>query len=305
MTDLGVEVAGVRLPNPVMAASGCFGFGRELAGLVDLSRLGAVVTKSVSLEPRRGRPTPRMAETAGGMLNAIGLQNPGFEAYCRRELPFLAEAGARVVASIVGRTPAEFAAVAERLAGEDAVHLLELNLSCPNVASRGEVFATDPAAAAAVVAAAKARAGQPVLAKLTADVTDIVAVAEAVVEAGADGLVCINTLLGMAVDVRARRPRLAAGTGGLSGPAIRPVAVRCAWQVAQALPGVPVVGTGGIVTAEDAAEFLLVGARAVAVGTANFVEPLATIQVIDGLAELLAEGGLATVAELTASFKGT
>jgi dihydroorotate dehydrogenase (NAD+) catalytic subunit len=194
--------------------------------------------------------------------------------------------------------------VAERLAGEDAVQLLELNLSCPNVASRGEVFATDPAAAAAVVAAAKARAGQPVLAKLTADVTDIVAVAEAVVEAGADGLVCINTLLGMAVDVRARRPRLAAGTGGLSGPAIRPVAVRCAWQVAQALPGVPVVGTGGIVTAEDAAEFLLVGARAVAVGTANFAEPLATIQVIDGLAELLAEGGLASVAELTAAFKG-
>ena len=304
MTDLSVDVAGVRLPNPVMAASGCFGFGRELAGLVDLSRLGAVVTKSVSLEPRRGRPTPRMAETAGGMLNAIGLQNPGIEAYCKRELPFLGEAGARVVASIVGRTPEEFAAVAERLAGEGAVHLLELNLSCPNVASRGEVFATDPAAAAAVVAAAKARAGQPVLAKLTADVTDIVAVAGAVVEAGADGLVCINTLLGMAVDVRARRPRLAAGTGGLSGPAIRPVAVRCAWQVAQALPGVPVVGTGGIVSAEDAAEFLLVGARAVAVGTANFAEPLATIQVIDGLAELLAEGGLANLAELTASFKG-
>ena len=302
--DLSVEVAGVRLPNPVMAASGCFGFGRELAGFVDLGQLGAVVTKSVSLEPRRGRPTPRMAETAGGMLNAIGLQNPGVDAYRRRELPFLAEAGARVVTSIVGRTPAEFAAVAERLAGEDAVHLLEVNLSCPNVASRGEVFATDPAAAAQVVTQVKARAGQPVLAKLTADVTDLVAVAEAVVEAGADGLVCINTLLGMAVDVRRRRPRLATGTGGLSGPAIRPVAVRCVWQVAQALPGVPVVGTGGIVTADDAAEFLLVGARAVAVGTANFVEPRATVQVADGLADLLAAGGLGSVAELTASFKG-
>ena len=214
-----------------------------------------------------------MAETASGMLNAIGLQNPGVEAY----RPRAAVPGGR------GREGGDQhrrahrrrvrRQVAERLAREDAVHLLEVNLSCPNVVPRSEVFATDPAAAAEVVAQVNGGAGQPVLAKLTADVTDIVAVAEAVVEAGADGLVCINTLLGMAVDVRRRRPRLATGTGGLSGPAIRPVAVRCIWQVAQALPGVPIVGTGGIVTAEDAAEFLLVGATAVAVGTANFVEP--------------------------------
>ena len=302
--DLSVDVAGVRLPTPVMVASGCFGFGRELSGFVDLAGLGAVVTKSVSLEPRRGRPTPRMAETPSGMLNAIGLQNPGVEAYCERELPFLADAGARVVTSIVGHTPAEFAQVAARLAREDAVDLLEVNLSCPNVDHRGEVFATSPEAATEVIAAVKAVAGQPVLAKLTADVTDIVAVARAVVEAGADGLVCINTLLGMAVDVRARRPKLAAVTGGLSGPAIRPVAVRCTWQVATALPEVPVIGTGGITTAEDAAEFLLAGATAVAVGTGNFADPEATTAVTTGLRELLAAGGLGSVPELTATFKG-
>jgi len=302
--DLSVELAGVRLPNPVLAASGCFGFGRELTSFVTLDQIGAIVTKSVSLEPRLGLPTPRMAETPGGMLNAIGLQNPGVEAYRARELPPLAEAGARVVASIFGETAAEFAEVAGRLAGEPAVRLLEVNLSCPNVEERGQVFATSPERAAAVVAAVKARAGQPVLAKLTADVTDVTAVARAVVDAGADGLVCVNTLLGMAVDVRRRRPRLAAVTGGLSGPAIRPVALRCAWQVAGALPGVPVVGCGGILTAEDAAEFLLVGAVAVQVGTGNFVNPRATADVAAGLLELLAEDGLGSVAELTAGFEG-
>jgi dihydroorotate dehydrogenase (NAD+) catalytic subunit len=302
--DLSVELCGVRMPNPVMAASGCFGFGREMAGFVDLSGLGAIVTKSVSIEPRRGRDTPRMVETAGGMLNAIGLQNPGVEAYRERELPFLAEAGARVVTSIVGTTPAEFAAVAQRLAAEPAVALLEVNLSCPNVEERGQVFATSPERAAEVVRAVKAVAGQPVLAKLTADVTDIVAVARACAEAGADGLVCINTLLGMAVDVRTGRPQLAAVTGGLSGPAIRPVAVRCAWQVATALPELPVIGTGGIVSADDAAEFLLVGAAAVSVGTANFADPRATQRVALGLGDLLAVRGLANLAEFAATFKG-
>jgi dihydroorotate dehydrogenase (NAD+) catalytic subunit len=302
--DLSVELAGVRLPNPVLAASGCFGFGRELARFVPVDQIGAIVTKSVSLQPRSGLPTPRMAETAGGILNAIGLQNPGVEAYRSHELPPLAEAGARVVASIFGHTAEEFAQVAEQLAGEPAVQLLEVNLSCPNVEERGQVFATSPERAAEVIGAVKARAGQPVLAKLTADVTDVTAVARACVEAGADGLVCINTLLGMAVDVRRRQPKLAAVTGGLSGPAIRPVAVRCAWQVAGALPGVPVVGCGGILTAEDAAEFLLVGAVAVEVGTGNFVNPRATVDVAAGLAELLARDGLGSVAELTASFKG-
>jgi dihydroorotate dehydrogenase (NAD+) catalytic subunit len=282
--DLTVDLCGVRLPTPVLAASGCFGFGREMAGFVDLAGIGAVVTKSVSLEPRRGRPTPRVTETPSGMLNAIGLQNPGVEAFCASDLPFLAEAGARVVT-------------------EPAVRLIEVNLSCPNVEHRGEVFATDPAAAAAVVRAVKMRAHQPVLAKLTADVTDLVAVARAVVDAGADGLTLINTLLGMAVDTKRRRPRLAAVTGGLSGPAIRPVAVRCVWQVASALPGVPIVGTGGVVTAEDAAEFLLVGATAVAVGTASFVDPRAVVEVADGLADYLRAQGVGTVGDLPALFK--
>jgi dihydroorotate dehydrogenase (NAD+) catalytic subunit len=301
--DLSVDLCGVRLTTPVLAASGCFGFGREMAGWVDLAALGGIVTKSVSLEPRRGRPTPRTAETPSGMLNAIGLQNPGVEAFCAGDLRFLAEAGATVVASLVGRGPGEFARLAARLDGEPGVALVELNLSCPNVEHRGEVFAADPAAAAEVVRVVKAATGTPVLAKLTADVTDLVAVARAVVDAGADGLTLINTLLGMAVDVRRRRPRLAAVTGGLSGPAIRPVAVRCVWQVAQALPGVPIVGTGGVVSGEDAAEFLLVGATAVAVGTASFINPRAVVEVADGLERYLAAAGAASPGELPALFK--
>jgi dihydroorotate dehydrogenase (NAD+) catalytic subunit len=301
--SLEVDLCGVRLPTPVLAASGCFGFGREMTDFVDLAEIGAVVTKSVSLEPRRGRPTPRMAETPSGMLNAIGLQNPGVEAFCQGDLRVLAEAGARVVVSVVGRNVEEFAQVAERLAREDAVHLIELNLSCPNVDSRGEVFATDPAMAATVVRAVKAAVRQPLLAKLTADVTDLVAVAEAVVEAGADGLTLINTLLGMAVDVHRRRPKLAAVTGGLSGPAIRPVAVRCVWQVARAMPEVPIVGVGGIATGEDAAELLLAGATAVQVGTANFINPRATAEVAEGLRTYLESQRLTSVTELPALLK--
>jgi dihydroorotate dehydrogenase (NAD+) catalytic subunit len=301
--ELTTGLCGVRLRTPVLAASGCFGFGREMAGWLDLREVGAVVTKSVSLEPRRGRPTPRMAETPAGMLNAIGLENPGVEAFVAGDLQFLAEAGATVVASIVGRSADQFGRVAARLAGEPAVALLEANLSCPNVDHRGELFATDPATAALAVRAVKAAAPQPLLAKLTADVTDLPAVAAAVVEAGADGLTLINTLLGMAIDVHARRPRLAAVTGGLSGPAIRPVAVRCVWQVAQALPGVPIVGTGGIITAEDAAELLLAGATAVAVGTGSFVHPRAVVEVAAGLERYLAAQGLRSPAQLPATFK--
>jgi dihydroorotate dehydrogenase (NAD+) catalytic subunit len=301
--SLEVDLCGVRLPTPVLAASGCFGFGREMAAFMDLAAIGGVVTKSVSLQPRRGLPTPRTAETASGMLNAIGLQNPGVEAFCRDDLPVLAEGGARVVASVVGRNAREFAQVAERLGREDAVHLIEVNLSCPNVDSRNQVFATHPRMAATVVRRVKAVARQPVLAKLTADVTDLPAVARAVVEAGADGLTLINTLLGMAIDVHHLRPRLAAVTGGLSGPAIRPVAVRCVWQVAGALPGVPIVGTGGVATAEDAAELLLVGATAVAVGTASFVNPRAVVEVAAGLERYLADQGVGSPAELPALFK--
>jgi dihydroorotate dehydrogenase (NAD+) catalytic subunit len=301
--ELAVDLCGVPLATPILAASGCFGFGREMAAFLDLASIGGMVTKSVSLEPRRGRPTPRMAETPSGMLNAIGLQNPGVEEFCRTDLEFLREAGARVAVSVVGRSPQEFARVAERLAAEGAVDLIELNLSCPNVDTPGEVFAADPGMAALVVRAVKAVARQPVLAKLTADVTDVVAVARACAEAGADGLTLINTLLGMAVDVRRRRPKLAAVTGGLSGPAIRPVAVRCVWQVASALPEVPIVGLGGVMTGEDAAEMLLVGATAVQVGTANFINPLATAEIADGLRAYLRSQRIASVTELPTLFK--
>jgi dihydroorotate dehydrogenase (NAD+) catalytic subunit len=301
--SLEVDLCGVRLPTPVLAASGCFGFGREMAAFMDLAGIGGVVTKSVSLQPRRGLPTPRTAETPSGMLNAIGLQNPGVEAFCRDDLPVLAEAGTRVVASVVGRNAREFAQVAERLGREDAVHLIEVNLSCPNVDSRNQVFATNPRMAATVVRRVRAVARQPVLAKLTADVTDLPAVARAVVEAGADGLTLINTLLGVAIDVHHLRPRLAAVTGGLSGPAIRPVAVRCVWQVARALPEVPIVGVGGIVTGEDAAELLLAGATAVQVGTANFITPRATAQVAEGLRAYLDAQGLAAVTQLRTLLK--
>jgi dihydroorotate dehydrogenase (NAD+) catalytic subunit len=301
--DLSVSLCGVRLRTPILGASGCFGFGREMSSFLDLAEIGGVVTKSVSLEPRAGRPTPRMAETPSGMLNAIGLQNPGVEAFCKTDLAFLRDAGARVVVSVVGRSVEDFAAVADRLATEEAVDLLELNLSCPNVDSRGEVFATDPGMAALVVRSVKSVARQPVLAKLTGDVTDLVAVARATVDAGADGLTLINTLLGMAVDVHRRRPKLAAVTGGLSGPAIRPIAVRCVWQVAQALPEVPIVGLGGVMTGEDAAELLLAGATAVQVGTANFINPLATAEVAEGLATYLRSQRIASVGELPALFK--
>jgi dihydroorotate dehydrogenase (NAD+) catalytic subunit len=301
--SLEVDLCGVRLPTPVLAASGCFGFGREMAAFMDLAGIGGVVTKSVSLQPRRGLPTPRTAETPSGMLNAIGLQNPGVEAFCRDDLPVLAEAGTRMVASVVGRNAREFAQVAERLGREDAVHLIEVNLSCPNVDSRNQVFATNPRMAATVVRRVRAVARQPVLAKLTADVTDLPAVARAVVEAGADGLTLINTLLGVAIDVHHLRPRLAAVTGGLSGPAIRPVAVRCVWQVARALPEVPIVGVGGIVTGEDAAELLLAGATAVQVGTANFITPRATAQVAEGLRAYLDAQGLAAVTQLRTLLK--
>ncbi|MBA2554487.1 MAG: dihydroorotate dehydrogenase [Geodermatophilaceae bacterium] len=290
--DLATTLAGVTLPNPVLTASGCSAAGRELAPFMDVSDLGAVVTKSVMLRPRSGRATPRMAETPSGMLNSIGLQGPGIDAFLEHDLPWLAERGARAVVSIAGGTVEEFAELARRLVGVPALVLLEVNISCPNVASRGQVFACDPLAAADVVRAVKAEAnGVPVFAKLSPDVTDIVAIAQSCVDAGADGLSMINTLLGMLIDTETMRPVLAGVTGGLSGPAIRPVAVRCVWQVHAALPDVPILGMGGILTGLDALQFLLAGASAVSVGTAVFHDPSAPTRVLSELrAELTRRG---------------
>ncbi|HEY0507564.1 MAG TPA: dihydroorotate dehydrogenase [Blastococcus sp.] len=297
--DMSTSLATVAIPSPVLTASGCGAFGRELEPFLDLTALGAVVTKSVQLHPRSGRPTPRMAETPSGMLNSIGLQGPGIDGLLAEDLPWLAERGARVLVSIAGTRVEHFAELAERLRGVPGVLGLEVNISCPNVESRGEVFACDPVAASEVVRAVRAAAdpAQPVYAKLSPDVTDIVGVAAAVTDAGADGLSMINTLMGLVIDTDTLRPVLGGVTGGLSGPAIRPVALRCVWQVHQALPDVPILGMGGIRSGLDALQFLLAGASAVSVGTAVFNDPSAPARIHAELAAALAERGLGSVRE--------
>jgi len=301
LVDLTTAIAGLRLDNPIVTASGCFASGREMDRFVDVGGIGAVVVKSVTRAPRQGLPTPRMVETPSGMLNAIGLQNPGVDAWLERDLPWLVERGATTVVSIAGDTVDDFAHVARRLRGAEGVHAIEVNLSCPNVEHRGLVFALDVDASAEVIRAVARVADVPVLAKLSADASDVVAVARAVVEAGADGLTLINTVLGMAIDPVTGLVELANTYGGLSGPAIRPVAVRVVHQVHTALPDVPIVGCGGVRTVEDVVQFLRAGASAVAVGTGGFVDPFATESLRDGLATWLAAQGRASVRELVGS----
>lgn len=263
----------LRLKNPVLTASGTFGYGLEFSAYGDLTALGGLVVKGLSLQPRAGNPTPRIAETTAGMLNAVGLQNDGVEAFCREKLPRLPWRDTAVIANIYAASVEEFAALAARLDGEEGVAALEVNVSCPNVRAGGALFGQDPQLAAAVTAAVRRAAPHKhVMVKLSPNVTDIALLARSVEDAGADSISCINTLLGMAVDLRSRRPVLANVVGGLSGPAIKPVALRCVWQVARAVR-IPVVGLGGILTAEDALEFMLAGARAVQVGTGNFLRP--------------------------------
>ena len=295
---LGVDLKGVRLPTPVLGASGCFGSGQELSGVIDLTKVGGIVTKSVTLRPVRGLPTPRMVETPSGMLNAIGLQNPGIEEFIRKDGRFIARVGTPVIVSIAGKSIEEFVRVAARVHEIKGVVAIEANISCPNVERRNQVFACNPDSAAEVVGAVARLSRLPVFAKLTPDVTDIVEVAAACVRAGAHGLSLINTLLGLAIDVNTFRPRLGAVTGGLSGPAIRPVAVRAVFQVARALPDVPIIGMGGIRSAADAIEFLLAGAWAVAIGTANYFNPHVTIEVARGIGEFLTAKGLRSPADL-------
>ena len=299
-TDLRARLGQAELPNPILTASGCAGSGRELAQFLDVSKIGAVVTKSVMLAPRAGRPTPRMAETPSGMLNSIGLQGPGVDAFLQRDLPWLLSRGARAVVSIAGGTVDEFAELAERLSDAAGVTAIEVNISCPNVEHRGQVFACDSGAAGAVIDAVRGRARYdiPVFAKLSPDVTDIVAIARACVAAGADGLSLINTLLGMVIDTDTMRPVLAGMTGGLSGPAIRPVAVRCIWQVREALPDVPIIGMGGVRTGRDALELILAGATLVSVGTAIFHDPSACIRIVRELEEELARRGVERLSDV-------
>ena len=292
--DLRVALGPLALANPVMTASGTFGYAAEFANLVRLNRLGGVVVKGISLEPRAGNPPPRIFETAAGMLNAIGLENVGVKRFISDKMPYLRTCGCRIVVNILGDSIDDYASLAGQLSAVAGIDALEVNISCPNVKKGGVAFGTAPEMAAAVTRAVKQGTDLPVIVKLSPNVTDIVVMARAVAESGADALSLINTLIGMGIDARTRRPRLANVIGGLSGPAIKPVALRMVWQVASAV-SIPIIGIGGIGTAEDAIEFLLAGATAVQVGTANFYNPGATEQIIDGIADYLRQQGESSV----------
>ncbi len=297
MIDLSVNLPGLHLKNPIIPASGCAGYGRELAEFYDLSRLGGIAIKSATPAERFGNPTPRIAETPMGMLNAIGLQNHGVDYIIENELPFLAQYDTEVIANVAGAAEEDYVEVIRKMNNSPVVKAYELNISCPNVKHGGIGLGTDAQLAAHVTRMAKEASTKPVYVKLTPNVTDIVSIAKAVEEAGADGLVLINTLLGMRIDLRTGRPVLANGTGGLSGPAIKPVAVRMVYQCARAVH-IPVIGVGGISTPEDVIEFLLAGADAVEVGAANFADPMVCVKIIDRLPETMKKYGYASLQEI-------
>ena len=292
-----VNLAGVELKNPVMVASGTFGSGAEYSEFVDLNRLGAVVTKGVASVPWPGNPAPRIAETASGMLNAIGLQNPGIDLFSKRDLPFLEKYDTKVIVNVCGHSTEEYLDVVERLADEPRVDMLEINISCPNVKEGGIAFGQDPKAVEAITKAVKAKAKQPIIMKLSPNVTDITVMAKAAEAGGADCLSLINTLTGMKIDIDRQTFAIANKTGGLSGPAVKPVAVRMVYQVANAVK-IPIIGMGGICTAEDAMEFILAGATAVSIGTANFANPYTTLEVIDGIEAYMRRHGVEDINEL-------
>lgn len=296
-----VTIAGVELKNPVMTASGTFGSGMEYSEFVDLNRLGAVVTKGVANVPWPGNPTPRIAETCGGVMNAIGLQNPGIDTFVRRDLPFLQNYDTKVIVNVCGKSTEDYCEVVERLA-EEPVDLLEINISCPNVKEGGIAFGQNPKAVEAITAEIKKRAKQPVIMKLSPNVTDITETARAAEAGGADALSLINTLTGMKIDVHRRTFALANKTGGVSGPAIKPIAVRMVYQTAQAV-SLPIIGMGGIACAQDALEFILAGATAVSVGTANFHNPMTTLEVIEGIEDYMRRYQVSDIRELIGCVK--
>ena len=295
--NMSVNIAGVEFKNPVMEASGTFGSGMEYSEFVDLNRLGAVVTKGVASVPWPGNPTPRIAEVYGGMLNAIGLQNPGIDLFSKRDLPFLEKFDTKVIVNVCGHSTEEYLDVVERLADEPRVDMLEINISCPNVKEGGIAFGQDPKAVEAITKAVKAKAKQPIIMKLSPNVTDITVMAKAAEAGGADCLSLINTLTGMKIDIERQTFAIANKTGGLSGPAVKPVAVRMVYQVANAVK-IPIIGMGGICTAEDAMEFILAGATAVSIGTANFTNPYTTVEVIDGIEAYMRRHGVEDINEL-------
>jgi dihydroorotate dehydrogenase (NAD+) catalytic subunit len=299
--DLSVRIAGLELRNPVLSASGTFGYAFEFQEHLDLNRLGAIVVKTVTPRPRPGNPPHRIVETPGGMLNSIGLQNVGLDRFIAEKLPALRKLRPPLIVNIAAESADEFCEMARHLSDQEGVRALELNVSCPNVA-HGLDFATDPVHTARVVGAVRRATALPIIPKLSPNVTDITVIARAAEEAGADALSMINTFIAMAIDVRTRRPKIAMTTAGLSGPAIRPIAVRMVWQVARAVK-VPVIGMGGIASAEDALEFLIAGASAVAVGTSNFVDPTTPVKLVDGIAAFLTQQRIPTVRDLIGSLQ--
>ena len=301
MIKTGVTLAGVELKNPVMTASGTFGSGAEYSEFVDLNRLGAVVTKGVANVPWPGNPTPRVTETASGMLNAIGLQNPGIDLFCKRDIPVLKQYDTKIVVNVCGKSTEDYCEVVERLADEP-VDLLEINVSCPNVKEGGIAFGQNPKALEAITKEVKKYAKQPIIMKLSPNVTDITEMARAAEAGGADILSLINTLTGMKIDIYRRAFALANKTGGMSGPAVKPVAVRMVYQVAQAV-SLPIIGMGGIATAEDALEFIMAGATAVSVGTANFFNPYATVEIAEGIENFMREQHVEDIHELIGAVK--
>jgi dihydroorotate dehydrogenase (NAD+) catalytic subunit len=302
--SLKLNLAGIPMKNPVMTASGTFGYGIELSSLIDLNRLGGIVVKGLSLTPAPGNPPPRTVETCGGMLNAIGLENIGLDAFIEKKWPFLEKVKAAVFLNIYGRQMDEYGRIAERVNDLEGIAGVEVNISCPNVKAGGLAFGTDPRMAAQVTRTVRENTTLPLIVKLSPNVTDIVSIAKSVQDAGADAVSLINTVTGMAVDVKTRRPKLANVIGGLSGPAIKPIALRMVWQVARAVH-IPVIGIGGIMNTSDALEFLIAGATAIQIGTANFVDPKTSIRIVNGLSDYLAENNISDINEIIGSLKIT
>ena len=302
ISDLKTNLGGLDLQNPVMTASGTFGYAREFEQLVDLNRIGAIIVKGLSLEPAKGNPPPRIVETPCGMLNAIGLENVGIEAFIKDKLPFLQRLVPPIVVNIYGKLEDEYMQLAARIDDIAAIAGVEVNISCPNVKAGGMAFGVDPQAAYSVINAVRKQTSKPLIAKLSPNVSDITEIALAVQEAGADCLSLINTITAMVIDIDTRRPKLANITGGLSGPAIKPVALRMVWQVAQ-VANIPVIGIGGIMNAEDALEFFIAGASAIQVGTANFINPRATTEIIDGIESYLERKNISSLKEIIGSIE--
>ena len=300
--DMRVNIGGIELQNPVMTASGTFGYAREFEHLIDLNRLGGIIVKGLSLEPTKGNPPPRIVETACGMINAIGLENVGIERFITDKLPFLQRLSPPVFVNIYGKLEAEYRQLTARINDVEAIAGIEVNISCPNVKAGGMAFGVDPRAAFKVIRAVREQTAKPVMVKLSPNVTDITEIAAAVEEAGADSISLINTLTAMAIDIDTRRPKIANIIGGLSGPAIKPVALRMVWQVARK-SSIPIIGIGGIMTFEDALEFLIAGATAVQIGTANFVNPHTTVEIIDGIEAFLSERDISSVKDIVGTLE--